>query len=52
MKKREIIEIPARSVPEEKELHGQLRVAAYCRVSTSLEAQQTAIRRKKTIIRK
>lgn len=47
MKKREIIEIPARSVPEEKELHRQLRVAAYCRVSTSLEAQQNSYQAQK-----
>lgn len=47
MKKREIIEILARSVPEEKELHRQLRVAAYCRVSTSLEAQQNSYQAQK-----
>ena len=47
MKKREIIEIPAKSVPEEKELHRQLRVAAYCRVSTSLEAQQNSYQAQK-----
>lgn len=42
MKKREIIEIPPRGDPEEKNPNRQLRVAAYCRVSTSLEAQQNS----------
>lgn len=40
--KREVIELPAKDPAEIQTRHRQLRVAAYCRVSTSLEAQQNS----------
>ena len=47
MREYEIIEIPARIEPEEDPSYRQLRVAAYCRVSTSLEAQQNSFQAQK-----
>ena len=40
--KREVIELPAKDPVEKQNGHRKLRVAAYCRVSTSLEAQQNS----------
>lgn len=40
--KREVIELPAKYPAEIQPQRRQLRVAAYCRVSTSLEAQQNS----------
>ena len=40
--KREVIELPAKDPAEIPPQRRQLRVAAYCRVSTSLEAQQNS----------
>ena len=40
--KREVIELPAKEPVEKQNGHRKLRVAAYCRVSTSLEAQQNS----------
>lgn len=42
MSKYEVIEIPANTANEGERPRRQLRVAAYCRVSTSLEAQQNS----------
>jgi DNA invertase Pin-like site-specific DNA recombinase len=40
--KREVIELPAKDPADIQTRRKQLRVAAYCRVSTSLEAQQNS----------
>lgn len=40
--KREVIELPAKDPADIQTRRRQLRVAAYCRVSTSLEAQQNS----------
>lgn len=45
---REIIEIPARSAPSQDDSQRKLRVAAYCRVSTSQEAQLNSYQAQRT----
>lgn len=40
--KREVIELPATKDVDDKAIHRQLRVAAYCRVSTNQEMQQNS----------
>lgn len=40
--KREVIELPAKDSEEIQPQRRQLRVAAYCRVSTRLEGQQNS----------
>ena len=47
MKKYEIIEIPAKDTPAGRRPDRQLRVAAYCRVSTNLEMQQNSYQSQK-----
>lgn len=47
MKKHKIIEIPAEKAPDKQLPNRQLRVAAYCRVSTNLEIQQNSYQTQK-----
>lgn len=47
MRKHEVIELPARRIPEGERPQRQLKVAAYCRVSTSLESQQNSYQAQK-----
>lgn len=49
MKERRVVELPATVMPVQKETrrHGPLRVAAYCRVSTEVEAQQSSFQTQK-----
>ena len=47
MSEREIVEIPAKIVNNAETPKRQLRVAAYCRVSTSQEAQQNSFKRQR-----
>ena len=49
-RKNEVIEIPAKPVETDQPVKRQLRVAAYCRVSTSQESQQNSYQRRKRII--
>ncbi len=46
-RKREIVEIPARPHEKQDRLKRQLRVAAYCRVSTNQESQQNSYQTQK-----
>ena len=46
-RKNEVIEIPAKPVETDQPVKRQLRVAAYCRVSTSQESQQNSYQAQK-----
>ena len=46
-RKNEVIEIPAKSVETDQPVKRQLRVAAYCRVSTNQESQQNSYQAQK-----
>ena len=46
-RKNEVIEIPAKPVETDQPVKRQLRVAAYCRVSTNQESQQNSYQAQK-----
>ena len=47
MKERHVVELPVTITPQNKPQQKQLRVAAYCRVSTEQEAQQNSFQAQK-----